>query len=188
MCTAILLASASARRRELLERVGIAVEVLPADFQARRDCIETLCQAQPQLYNHNLEMVERLTPTIRPQGDYRRSLSVLRIVKQLSPQMLTKSGLMVGLGETADELCQAFHDLREVDCDVLTVGQYLRPARDKYFPVAKCYPPEDFDKMAEYAKSLGFVSVAAGPYVRSSYNASDVFDECKRRVAQTMRL
>lgn len=159
------------------------VEVLPADFHARRDCIEILCAARPELYNHNLEMVERLTPTIRPQGKYRRSLEVLRVVKELAPALLTKSGVMVGLGETMDELRQTFQDLRDVQCDVLTVGQYLQPTLDDHAPVEKFYTPDEFEELGAFARSLGFVSVAAGPFVRSSYNAADVFAESRRRVS-----
>lgn len=157
------------------------IEVLPADFHARQDCIETLCVSRPELYNHNLEMVERLTPNLRPQGKYRRSLEVLRIVKEIAPTLLTKSGVMVGLGETLAELRQAFRDLREVGCDVLTVGQYLQPTLEDHAPIAKFYTPDEFEELAEFARGLGFVSVAAGPFVRSSYNAADVFEESRRR-------
>lgn len=159
------------------------VEVLPADFHARRDCIQTLCDAEPELYNHNLEMVERLTRSIRPQGDYRRSLEVLRLVKELAPHIITKSGVMVGLGETVDELHQAFRDLRGVGCDVLTVGQYLQPTIDHHWPVKRFYAPPEFDELRLFAESLGFVSVASGPFVRSSYNADSVFDESRRRLS-----
>lgn len=161
-----------------------SVEVLPADFHARPECIQTLCDAGPQLYNHNLEMVERLTPKIRPHGDYRRSLEVLRLVRRMQPQLLTKSGLMVGLGETTDELHRAMEDLREVDCDVLTVGQYLQPTLTNHVPVQRYYPPEEFDELGEFARGLGFVSVASGPFVRSSYNAAEVFEESRRRVSR----
>lgn len=164
------------------------VEVLPADFHARRECIAMLCEAGPELYNHNIEMVERLTPKIRPQGKYRRSLEVLRIVKEIAPHILTKSGVMVGLGETTEELHQTFADLREVNCDVLTVGQYLQPTLTDHAPVMKYYPPEEFDSLADHARSLGFISVAAGPFVRSSYNAADVFEESRRRANQVTRL
>jgi len=157
------------------------VEVLPADFHARRTCVETLCKAGPELYNHNLEMVARLQPVYRRQGRYDRSLRVLRIVRELAPDLLTKSGLMVGLGESEDELHQAMRDLRGVDCDVLTLGQYLAPARTGYAPVVRYYSPEEFDALAAYARSLGFVSVASGPFVRSSYNAAEVFEESRRR-------
>jgi len=158
------------------------VEVLPADFHARVDCIRLLCDAVPELYNHNLEMVERLTPQFRPQGKYCRSLDVLRVAKQAAPQILTKSGLMVGLGESIEELQQAFRDLRGVDCDVLTLGQYLQPSLDRHAPVDRYYRPEEFDDLARYARSLGFVSVAAGPFVRSSYNAAEVFSESRKRI------
>lgn len=159
------------------------VEVLPADFHARRDCITTLCDAAPELYNHNIEMVERLTPAIRPQGKYRRSLDVLRVVKERAPHLITKSGLMVGLGETREELSQTFRDLRDVGCDALTMGQYLQPTRDGHAPVERYYPPEEFDELADEARAMGFLSVASGPFVRSSYNAEDVFIESKRRLA-----
>lgn len=159
------------------------VEVLPADFHAREQCIETLCDARPDLYNHNIEMVERLTPRFRPQGDYLRSLEVLRVVKQIAPRLITKSGVMVGLGETTDELKRTFEDLRTVDCDVLTVGQYLAPSLDHHAGVEKYYSPDEFDALGEYARSVGFLSVASGPFVRSSYNAAEVFEESKRRLA-----
>ena len=158
------------------------VEVLPADFHARHDCIQVLCDAGPELYNHNIEMVERLTPKIRPQGKYRRSLEVLRVVKQIAPKLITKSGLMVGLGETTDEVLSTFEDLREVGCDALTIGQYLQPTRESHAPVQKYYTPDEFDFLGECAESHGFLSVASGPFVRSSYNAADVFEESRRRL------
>lgn len=155
------------------------IEVLPADFHARAECIRTLCESQPDLYNHNLEMVERITPAIRPQGDYRRSLEVLRRVKEIDDRILTKSGLMVGLGESVDELHTAFADLCEVGCDVLTIGQYLRPSLDGHVPVQKFYSPEEFDELGEAARAKGFLSVASGPFVRSSYNAAEVFEQTR---------
>lgn len=161
------------------------IEVLPADFHARRDCIETLCDAKPDLYNHNLEMVERLTPAIRPQGRYRRSLDVLRIVKEIDPETLTKSGIMVGLGETIDELLQTFEDLRGVDCNVLTIGQYLQPTTTSHHvPVEKFYSPDEFAELKEAAMCLGFLSVASGPFVRSSYNAAEVFEQTRTARAE----
>jgi len=158
------------------------VEVLPADFHARRECVEALCEAGPELYNHNLEMVERLTPRFRPQGKYRRSLDVLRIVKEIAPQIMTKSGVMVGLGETIEELHRTFEDLRRVGCDVLTIGQYLQPTLDRHAPVERYYTPDEFERLGEYSRDLGFVSVASGPFVRSSYNAAEVFEESRRRL------
>ncbi len=158
------------------------VEVLPADFHARRECVGVLCDARPELYNHNIEMVERLTPKIRPHGDYRVSLEVLRLVKQISPQLITKSGLMVGLGETMDEVKVTLDDLRGVGCDVVTIGQYLQPTRKNHVPTVAYYRPEAFEQLAEYSRSVGFLSVASGPFVRSSYNAGEVFEESRRRL------
>ncbi|HOL25624.1 MAG TPA: lipoyl synthase [Phycisphaerae bacterium] len=154
------------------------IEVLPADMHARRDCIETICNAGPDVFNHNLETVERLTPIVRPQAKYRRSLEVLRLVKELRPNMPTKSGLMVGLGETLEELHQALADLREVGCDVVTLGQYLQPT-PKHAPIARFYTPEEFDALAETCRELGFLGVASGPFVRSSYNAAEVYDRVR---------
>ncbi len=163
------------------------VEVLPADFHARRDCVRTLCDARPELYNHNIETVERLTSAVRPQAKYERSLNVLRTVKALAPHIVTKSGIMLGLGETDDDLRRTFTDLRAVDCDVLTIGQYLQPSLDGHMAVHKYYTPEEFDRLGDIARGLGFVSVASGPFVRSSYNAGEVFDETRRRLATVDR-
>lgn len=162
------------------ERSRATIEVLPADFHARTECIAVLCDAEPDVYNHNIETVERLSPVVRPQAKYRRSLDVLRRVKQLCPAMPTKSGLMVGLGETMDEIRETLVDLREVDCDVVTIGQYLAPS-PRHTPVVRFYPPQEFEAMADLARSLGFAGVASGPFVRSSYNAADVYDAYRDR-------
>lgn len=169
-------------------RPGATIEVLPADMHARRERLATICDAGPDVFNHNLETVERLTPTVRPQGQYRRSLEVLRIARELrrgrpngSLDMLTKSGLMVGLGETRDEIRQALTDLREVGCDAVTIGQYLQPTA-KHAPVARFYKPEQFDELAAEAEAMGFAAVAAGPLVRSSYNAAGVYERLRRGV------
>lgn len=148
------------------------VEVLPPDLHARAACIDAICAAGPSVYNHNVETVERLTPRIRPQADYRRSLEVLRIVKRSHPAILTKSGLMLGMGERREEIVSALIDLREAGCDVVTLGQYLQPTPD-HWPVARYWRPEAFDEIAERARELGFGSVMAGPFVRSSYNAAE---------------
>jgi lipoic acid synthetase len=162
-----------------------SIEVLPADFRARRERIALLCEARPDIYNHNLEVVERLTRAVRPQAGYDRSLDVLAIVKQIAPDMLTKSGLMVGLGETEEEVLQTCRDLREVGCDILTIGQYLQPAAGRA-TVEKYYTPAEFGKLARASLEMGFLSVAAGPFVRSSYNAGEVFEQTRRgRVARS---
>ncbi|OWY71119.1 lipoyl synthase [cyanobacterium TDX16] len=157
-----------------------AIEVLPADFHARDELLDLLVDAEPDIYNHNQETVERLSPAIRPQARYARTLEVLRKVKARRPQMWTKSGLMVGLGETREELTTTMTDLRRVGVDILTVGQYLRPSKD-HAPVARYYEPSEFDEIADQARALGFASVASGPFVRSSYNAADVYESIKRQ-------
>ncbi len=156
------------------------IEVLPADFRGRRECIQALCDARPDLYNHNIETVERLTPIVRPQARYERSIGVLRTVRESAPHILTKSGLMVGLGESRDDLRRTFADLVEAGCHVLTIGQYLQPS-PRHVPVARYYPPEEFRELADEAKAAGFVSVASGPFVRSSYNAAEVFEAARSR-------
>jgi lipoic acid synthetase len=142
------------------------IEVLVPDFHARRELIGIVCDARPEVYNHNLETVARLQARVRPKARYERSLDVLRIVKGIDAAIKTKSGVMVGLGETKDELVEAMRDLRGVDCDLLTIGQYLHPGEKQMY-----YRPEEFDELAQIAKELGFAGVASGPFVRSSYFA-----------------
>ena len=166
--------------RAVRERAPAAtLEVLPADFHARPELIRTLCDAEPDVYNHNLETVERVSPAVRPQASYRRSLEVLKVTKVLKPGITTKSGLMVGLGETDDELHRTLADLREVGCDLVTIGQYLRPT-EQHAPIARFCPPEAFEQWAEVARGLGFGGVASGPFVRSSYHAAEVHDQARR--------
>lgn len=156
------------------------IEVLPADFHARSELLGMLVDARPDIYNHNQETVERLSPTIRPQARYGRTLNVLGKVKEMRPSMWTKSGLMVGLGETRAELFRTMRDLRDAGVDILTVGQYLRPS-DRHAPVARFVAPDEFEEIAAEARGLGFAGVAAGPFVRSSYNAADVYEAIARQ-------
>lgn len=155
------------------------IEILPADFHARDDCLSTVCDAAPDIYNHNQETVERLSPAVRPAARYHRTLDVLRKVKKMLPRVFTKSGLMVGLGESREELHQTMLDLREANVDILTVGQYLRPS-GKHATVVRYYPPAEFDEIAAEARAMGFLAVASGPFVRSSYNAADVYEAIDR--------
>jgi len=159
---------------------GATVEVLPADLHARPELIDTIGQAGPEIFNHNLETVERLTPIVRPQAQYNRSLDVLRIVRERYPQIPTKSGLMVGLGETEEELDCALADLRAVGCRIITIGQYLQPS-PQHAPVARFYRPAEFDAIARRAERMGFDGVASGPFVRSSYHAAEVFAKIRGR-------
>lgn len=152
---------------------GIAIEVLTPDFNARRSDIETVLEARPQVFNHNLETVRRLTPSVRSRATYDRSLEVLRLAKEIAGRdACTKSGLMLGLGEEEAEVRQALHDLRAVGCDILTLGQYLQPTREQ-LPVAAYITPDQFAAYARLGRELGFLHVSSGPKVRSSYHADD---------------
>jgi len=151
------------------------IEVLTPDFNDRSEAIESVLSARPQIFNHNLETVRRLTPSIRSRATYERSLNVLRKVKaQGGDSIFTKSGLMLGLGEGEGELLEALADLRAVGCDIMTLGQYLQPTRS-HLPVVEFVSPERFEEYGRRARELGFVHVASGPRVRSSYHA-DEFD------------
>jgi lipoic acid synthetase len=151
---------------------AIMIEVLVPDFHAQDWWIQTVLDAGPDIYNHNLETVERLTPLVRSRAQYHTSLQVLRRAKALSPKTVTKSGVMLGLGETETELFQAMDDLREVGCQVLTLGQYLRPT-PAHLPVVEYIAPRQFELFGEIARKKGFEHVASGPLVRSSYHAAD---------------
>ncbi len=153
-------------------RPSCEVEVLIPDFEGDREALATVVAARPAVLNHNTETVTELYPRVRPKGRYDRSLKLLRRVKEIDPTMLTKSGLMVGLGERVEQLHRTFEDLREQGCDLLTVGQYLRPTA-KHLPVARYWHPDEFEALRDYALSLGFAHVEAGPLVRSSYHAAE---------------
>jgi lipoic acid synthetase len=166
------------RVREALPKVK--VEVLTPDFRGVAEDILRVLEAAPHIYNHNVETVPRLYDSVRRQARYEWSLGLLDLVKKTDPGTFTKSGLMVGLGEGKEELFDVFRDLRSVGCDILTVGQYLRPS-EKHLPVERFVPPEEFEEYRRVARELGFRAVASGPFVRSSYHAAEVFDP----VAQT---
>lgn len=154
----------------------IRVEVLVPDFRGRMDiALDILEQEPPDVFNHNLESVPSLYKKIRPGSDYQWSLDLLKNYKVRRPDVLTKSGLMLGLGETADELIQVMKDMRAHDIDMITLGQYLQPSRD-HLPVERFVTPEEFDEFGRIAKELGFKSVASGPMVRSSYHADKQVD------------
>ncbi len=148
------------------------VEVLTPDFKGRRDCIETVCRAHPEIYNHNIETIERLHTVVRPQAKYDRSLSVLKQVKEIDPTIYTKSGIMLGLGETKDEVMKTLRDLREAGVDAVTIGQYLRPTM-RHLPVNEFIHPTVFQEYEAIGEEMGFAFVASGPFIRSSYNAID---------------
>ncbi|MBM3492850.1 MAG: lipoyl synthase [Armatimonadetes bacterium] len=156
------------------------VEALTPDFLADPGLIETVVQESPDIFNHNIETVERLSPTVRPQARYERSLTVLRLAKAADRDLMTKSGLMLGLGETRTEVVSAMSDLRAADVDVLTIGQYLRPTLH-HLPVVEYIEPSVFEQLEAEGYRLGFRFVASSPFTRSSYNADRVLAGRDRR-------
>jgi len=156
------------------------IEVLTPDFQGDLAAVQTVVEARPDIFNHNTETVPRLYARIRPKAVYANSLALLQHVKRLAPQMVTKSGLMVGLGETEEELLDVFRNMRAHDIDVLTVGQYLRPSK-KHAEVVRYYRPEEFADLKQQAMELGFAHVEAGPLVRSSYHADEQVPVASRK-------
>jgi len=155
---------------------GVRVELLVPDFGGSREALAVVLAAQPDILAHNLETVPRLYPLVRRGADYRRSLEVLKQAKAISPRVTTKSGLMLGLGEESPEIEEVLRDLRQVDCDMLCLGQYLSPSLH-HLPVARYVNPDEFDGWRQRALALGFASVAAGALVRSSYKAPIYFQE-----------
>jgi lipoic acid synthetase len=159
--------------RKIRQRVpGCTIEVLTPDFEGVRASLEVVLQAEPDVFNHNVETVERLTKAVRRRAKYRRSLEVLRMAKELRPGLRTKSGIMVGLGETREELSQTLADIRSSNVDILTIGQYLRPT-PKHLDIVRYYHPDEFAELKHEALSLGFKHVESGPLVRSSYHAHE---------------
>jgi lipoic acid synthetase len=155
------------------ERTGAVVEVLTPDFLGDWSAVDVVLAAAPEVYNHNMETVPRLYRKARGRASYQRSLDLLAHVKKQSPATVTKSGLMLGLGETLEELFEVLADLRAAQCDTLTLGQYLAPTL-KHIPVARFVSPAEFDELAALARTLGFAKVVAGPFVRSSYHADEM--------------
>jgi lipoic acid synthetase len=169
--------------RAVKDRIaGATVEVLTPDFHARPECIQAVADARPEVFNHNVETVPSLHQRVRPQAKYPRSLETLRRAKELNAGWKTKSGVMVGLGEIRTELIQVFRDLRDIGCDLLTIGQYLRPMRSpRHVAVEKYYTPEEFEELGRIAEDLGFDGVASGPFVRSSYFAETLYRDTERQ-------
>lgn len=152
------------------ELPNVIVEVLTPDFKGKDECLKVVCDAHPEIYNHNIETIERLHTIVRPQAKYDRTLRVLERVKELNPEIYTKSGLMLGLGETKKEVVETLKDLREIGVDAITIGQYLRPTM-KHLPVVEYIHPDQFKEYEVIGEEMGFIFVASGPLIRSSYNA-----------------
>jgi lipoic acid synthetase len=163
------------------------LEVLVPDFLGDLEAVATVLAAGPDVFNHNMETVARLYPSVRPQAVYQRSLGVLAAARRLAPGTLTKSGLMAGLGEKREEVEQLLRDLRAVDCSVVTIGQYLRPAR-RNLPVAEYVSPAVFAAWRDYGLALGFQAVFSGPMVRSSYMAENIFRRAKATEPQITQI
>ena len=161
------------------EATGATVEVLTPDFAGNEEAIRTVASARPDVYNHNLETVPSLYAAVRPGAGYARSLALIDSVKRLDPGILTKSGLMLGLGESTDEVLASLADLRRAGCDLLTMGQYLAPSKE-HLPVARFVPPEEFDALGRKAREMGFLGVASAPFVRSSHEAGALLAEARK--------
>ncbi len=157
-------------------RPGVRVEVLTPDFRGDSESLRVVTEAAPEVFNHNIETVPRLFPVVRAQGGYERSLRFLSQIKTVAPRQVTKSGLMVGLGERDDEIHATLRDLREAEVDIVTLGQYLRPGRE-HAPVDRYLPPEGFDELGAFALGLGFAKVHSGVFVRSSFHAEEIAAE-----------
>jgi lipoic acid synthetase len=159
---------------------GLTVEVLIPDFGGSLRSLKMVVDAHPDVINHNLETVPRLYPQVRPKADFQRSLRLLGQARELDSHIVTKSGLMVGLGETRDELLQAMEELRKVNCDLLTIGQYLQPSAHHH-PVVRYVPPEEFVEYESLGKAMGFCDVASVPLVRSSFNAAQLYEKARMK-------
>jgi lipoic acid synthetase len=155
------------------------IEVLIPDLCGNWQALETILQAAPEVLNHNTETIPRLYRRVRPQGNYDRTMELLKLARQLAPNIYTKSGIMVGLGETDAEVRQVMQDLRAVDCDILTIGQYLQPSQ-KHLQVASFITPEQFAAWQAYGEELGFLQVVSSPLTRSSYHAEQVRELMQR--------
>ncbi len=157
------------------------IELLISDLQGDWEALAAILAEQPDILGHNVETVQRLYPQVRPEAEYQRSLSLLAEVSQKHPEIITKSGLMLGMGETEEEVLQVMADLREHNCQLLTLGQYLSPSR-QHFPVQRYVPPQEFSAYAEKGLALGFSHVEAGPLVRSSYHAEEQYNSSKGEI------
>jgi lipoyl synthase len=158
---------------EKVKAKGAQIEVLTPDFQFDWAAVKKVVDAKPDVYNHNIEAPKRIFKRVRPIGSYEKSLALLQQVKGFDPEMTTKSGLIVGMGETKEEVFETLRDLRAADVDIVTIGQYLRPTK-KQIEMVRYVHPDEFKEYTEYGLSLGFKEVYAGPFVRSSYHAAEV--------------
>lgn len=166
-----------AKTIEVVKKINpfLTVEILTPDFQGREECLKIVCEAEPHIYNHNLETTRQLTPHVRSASNYDRSLKVIHWVKSNFPHQITKSGLMLGLGESKTDVLQSMQDLINHGCDLLTLGQYLQPT-PKHLEVKEYIHPDQFEMYAKKGREMGFKDVFAGPFVRSSYMADELYE------------
>lgn len=155
---------------------NVRIEILIPDLKGSEKSLKTVLKAMPEVLNHNIETVPRLYELVRPEAEYNRSLEILKMSKAIDPEIKTKSGIMLGLGETREEVIQVFRDLRKNSCDLLTIGQYLRPSEEHY-PMSEYITPEEFEWYRKKAEEMGFEGVASGPLVRSSYKAWQLYND-----------
>ena len=154
----------------------ISIEVLTPDFNGKRNLINRVIEANPDVFNHNIETVKSLYESVRPEADYNQSLEVIRIIKDINPKMTTKSGIMLGLGETENQVIQTLKDLRNAGCDIVTIGQYMQPS-EKHIELVEYIHPDMFKRYEDVAYELGFLAVASSPLVRSSYKALESYQK-----------
>lgn len=161
-----------------IRKIGkdVRIEILIPDLKGSEKSLKTVLKTMPEVLNHNIETVPRLYELVRPEAEYHRSLEILKMSKAIDPEIKTKSGIMLGLGETREEVIQVFRDLRENSCDLLTIGQYLRPSEEHY-PMSEYITPEEFEWYRQKAEEMGFEGVASGPLVRSSYKAWQLYND-----------
>ncbi|WP_028857020.1 lipoyl synthase [Psychrilyobacter atlanticus] len=155
---------------------NVRIEILIPDLKGSEDSLNIVLKAMPEVLNHNIETIPRLYELVRPEAEYNRSLEILKMSKAIDPRIKTKSGIMLGLGETREEVIEVFKDLRKNSCDLLTIGQYLRPSEEHY-PMSEYVTPEEFEWYKEKAEEIGFEGVASGPLVRSSYKAWQLYND-----------
>lgn len=153
----------------------VKIEVLTPDFQGQEQDIDKVINSNPDVFNHNIETVPSLYCKARPQADYSRSLSFLKYIKKKNPKILTKTGLMIGLGETKEELIEVFKDIKKINCDIVTIGQYIQPSKN-HLPVSKYYEPEEYEELIKIAQDIGIQFTFFSPLARSSYKALEVFN------------
>lgn len=155
---------------------NVRIEVLTPDFQGKEDAIDKVIEASPNVFNHNIETVPELYKKARPMAQYERSLKFLKYIKLKEPKMLTKTGLMIGLGETKEQLIKVFKDLKQINCDIVTIGQYIQPSKN-HLEVVKYYEPFEYDELTSIAKEIGIKHTFFSPLTRSSYKALEIFEE-----------